>query len=472
MEDETIIGEALPTRGRTKSVMNAIRSRIAQRTLAPGDRLPSIRAFAAINGVSPATVVEAYDRLVAEGLIQARKGSGFYVAQATMPPLRLGVEAPARIRAVDPFFVSRQSLDSADDGLKPGCGWLPTDWLPQEALKKALRTVARNGGSTLTDYGPTLGSPALRRLILARLADGGIEAGPENAILSGSGTQALDLICRMLLRPGDTVLINDPCYFNFRALLKVHQVKTVAVPYTPAGPDMEVFAEVLERAKPRLYLTNSALHNPTGATLSPQVAHRILKLSAQHDVTIVEDDIFGDLEPDPSVRLSALDGLDRVIRIGSHSKTLSAALRCGSIAARADFIEALADLQIATNFGGPSPVAAETLALVLSSGNYRRHVDDLRGRLVKARREATDLLSAIGIMPWLTPRGGFYLWCTLPDGIDSTLLAERAIAEGLLLAPGNIFSLTQRCSRFMRFNVAHLDRSVISAIERLMATMR
>ena len=143
-------------------------------------------------------------------------------------------------------------------------------------------------------------------------------------MLTASGTQAIDLICRLLLKPGDTVLVDDPCYFNFRALLRAHQVRIVGVPYTPTGPDMAAFEASLTAERPRLYITNSALHNPTGATLSPQAAHRLLSAASAHDLTIIEDDIFADFEPEPSSRLAVLDGLNRVIRIGSFSKTLSA----------------------------------------------------------------------------------------------------------------------------------------------------
>ena len=340
---------------RTGEVMDAIRRRMAARALTAGERLPSIRRFATAMGVSPSTVVEAYDRLAAEGVIRSRPGSGFYVSGA-LPPLAVAEVRPDR--AIDPFWVSRQSLDAGAEMIKPGCGWLPSDWMPHAALRRSIRGLARAEDATLTDYGDTRGSPALRRLLARRFAEDGIDAGADRILLTPSATQALDLICRLLLQPGDAVLLDDPCYFNFRALLRTHRVEIVGVPYTPAGPDPARFAEVLATHRPRLYITNSALHNPTGATISPQVAHRLLNAAASHDLTVVEDDIFADLEPEPSPRLAALDGLSRVIRIGSFSKTLSASIRCGYIAARADWIEALTDLQVATSFGGPSPVAA------------------------------------------------------------------------------------------------------------------
>ncbi|MFN5107466.1 MAG: PLP-dependent aminotransferase family protein [Bradyrhizobium sp.] len=447
--------------------MNAIRARIASRALAADDRLPSIRSFAATMGVSPSTVVEAYDRLAAEGLIRARPGSGFYVSSAALPRLSLAQDQPQRDRAVDPFWVSRQSLDAASGALKPGCGWLPADWMPTEALRRAFRGLARAEDAVLADYGATRGSLALRRTLMARFADEGLDASPDQVLLTMSGTQAIDLICRFLLRPGDTVLVDDPCYFNFRALLRAHQVKLVSVPYTPSGPDVASFEAVLEAERPRLYITVSGLHNPTGATMSPQTAHRVLNAATACDLTIVEDDIFADFEPEPSARLAALDGLNRVIRLGTFSKTLSASQRGGVNAARADWIEQLVDLQVATGFGGPCAVATEIIASVLATGFYRKHVEELRRRLARARRDVGEKLQRIGIEPWLMPRGGFQLWCRLPDGCDSADVARAALADNIVLAPGNVFSTTQSASGFMRFNVAQCrDPKLMPALQR------
>jgi DNA-binding transcriptional MocR family regulator len=143
---------------RTIDVMSAIRAKVAGRALTAGDRLPSIRSLAATMGVSPSTVVEAYDRLAAEGLIRARRGSGFYVSQTATPPLALTEVEPRRDRAVDPFWVSRQSLDTDAAVPKPGCGWLPPDWMPEAALRRAVRALGRTEARVLTNYGSTSGS--------------------------------------------------------------------------------------------------------------------------------------------------------------------------------------------------------------------------------------------------------------------------------------------------------------------------
>lgn len=471
--NEHTISVAEPAATRTEAVMAAIRARLASRTLAPGDRLPSIRGFAATMKVSPSTVVEAYDRLAAEGLIRARQGSGFYVTGGGLPPLALTRAASPQELVVDPFWVSRQSLDAEPGALKPGCGWLPADWMPEEALRRGFRALARAEGAILTDYGGTRGASSLRRLLLGRFVEAGLTVSPEQLMLTGSGTQALDLICRFLLRPGDVVLVDDPCYFNFQALLRAHQVRVVSVPYTPTGPDIAAFENVVAAERPRVYLTNSGLHNPTGASLSPQAAYRVLSTAAGHDMIIVEDDIFADFEPEPSSRLASLDGLQRVIRIGSFSKTLSAAVRCGYIAARADWVEGLVDLQVATSFGGPGPVSTELLAGVLAGGSYRKHMEELHRRLAQTRREVTARLETLGIRPWLMPKGGFYLWCRLPEGVDSAELARLAVIKGVVLAPGNVFSVAQTAGNFMRFNVAQSrDPRVFEVLRKAMATMR
>ncbi len=442
-----------PAATRVEQVIRSVRSRIAGRLLMPGARLPSIRASADALGVSKSTVVEAYDRLVAEGTIGSRPGSGFYVA-GPLPPLALAEIGPRLDRAIDPLWVSRQSLEAGDRMLKPGCGWLPASWMPEEALRRAMRGLSRRQpAACLTDYGQPLGLAPLRQLLSRRLADQGIEASPDQILLTDSGTQAIDLLCRTLIGPGDTVLVDDPCYFNFLAMLRAHRAKVVSVAYTPAGPDIEAFAAVLAEHRPRLYITNSALHNPTGATLSPANAHRLLKLAEAHGLTIIEDGIFADFEREPGMRLAAFDGLERVVHIGSFSKTLSAALRQGFIAARADWIDGLIDMKLATSFGS-DPFAAELVFQVLSDGFYRKHLDQLNRRLAQAMGETLARLKALGFTPWSEPQGGMFLWMRLPGGLDSADIARRALAENVVLAPGNVFSLAQSSGTFMRFNVA------------------
>ena len=451
--------------GRTGDVMEAIRGRIASRALGHGDRLPSIRSLATTLAVSPSTVVEAYDRLVAEGAVLSRPGSGFYVSAGAVTPAVNALPVRAD-RAVDPLWVSRQSLDAAPAALKPGCGWLPADWMPNTILRRSIRKLARVEDGLLTDYGNARGALPMRQWLARRGAADGLEIDPEQILLTPSGSQAIDLVCRFLLTPGDTVLVDDPCYFNFQALLQAHHVRIVGVPYTPTGPDPARFAEILAAEQPRLYVTNAAIHNPTGATLGAQTAHRLLTAASARGLIIVEDEIFSEFEPEPSPRLAALDGLVNVIRIGSFSKTLSASVRCGYVAARPDWIEAMVDLQVATNFGGASPVAVRLIHDSLMDSAYRRHMEAMRRRLSAARREAARRLADLGIAVFVTPRGGFYLWGRLPDGTDAAAIARDALREDVILAPGNVFSVGQSAPDFMRFNVAQMQDGRVDAVVR------
>ena len=437
---------------RVEAVMQTIREQLASRVLVPGERLPSIRQMAERLNVAKNTIVEAYDRLAADGVITAKRGSGFYVC-GHLPPLSLADVGATKDRNIDPLWIIRQSLEANGDMLKPGCGWLPPSWLPEEEIRRALRRLAKDPQTGLLEYGHPYGHFALRELLSRRLGERGVAASARQIILTDSGTQAIDLICRFLLEPGDTVLIDDPGYFNFQALLRAHRVQLVAVPYTEQGPDVQAMAALLTRHKPRLYITNSVFHNPTGAVLSPIVAHRVLKLAEDHNLLIIEDDIYAEFAQNTSPLLASFDGLNRVIHIGSFSKVLTASARCGYIAVRQDWAEKIVDLKLATTLSS-SGLGAELVHSLLRQGAYRHHVDALRSRLADAMGRTLHKLEKLGITPWMKPQGGMFLWMRLPHGLDSARVSQEALHEGVVLAPGNVFSLSQTAAPFLRFNVA------------------
>ena len=449
---------------RVEAVMAAIEARIGGRALAPGARLPSIRGFAETMQVSKSTVVEAYDRLAAKGAIVSRPGSGFYVA-GRPEPLCLASIGPRLDREVDPLWLARQSLEAGSEMLKPGCGWLPRDWLPEESLRRALRQVGRERGLDLTHYDQPLGLGPLRQRLALRLTERGILAHPDQIVLTDSATQALDLICRFLAEPGDSVLVDDPCYFNFHALMRAHRLKVVGVPFGQAGPDLAAFATALKEHKPRFYLTNSGLQNPTGATLAPAVVHRVLRLAEAHNTVIVEDDVYAEFEPEPGPRLAGFDGLERVIHIGGFSKTLSAAARLGVIAVRQDWVEKLVDLKLAVSMGSGHLTAA-LVHRFLTDGAHRHNLDAMRARLAAAQGAVAKRLAAAGLSVPHVPSAGMFLWAKLPNGLDAADVSRRALARGVVLAPGNVFSLSRGASDNMRFNVAQCaDKRVFDVLE-------
>ena len=441
-----------PPASRVEMAATFVRSRVASRALAPGARLPSVRELAAKLAVSKSTVVEAYDRLAAEGAVVARRGSGFFVAGAARR-LTLAAADPAPEPAIDPSWINRHAMTAASDFLCPGSGWLPDSWVLDLGVQRAFRLAARDDPQRRRQYDEPLGHAPLRRLFSIRLAERSVLVDPDQIIVTDSCSQALDLVCRYLLNAGDAVVVDDPCYFNFHALLRASRVRSLAVPMTPDGPDVAALACLFAEHRPRLYLTCAGFHNPTGATLSPMIAHRVLSLAEESDVILLEDDTFADFEAAPSTRLAGLDGLRRVVQVGSATKTVGAAMRCGYIAARADWIAPLVDLKLATSMGN-SATGAAMLYRVLTESGYRRHLDGLRRKLGDSMGYALRNLRQRGLEPWIEPRGGVFVWARLPDGVLAADVARHGLTKKVMFAPGPAFSASESARAYLRFNVA------------------
>ena len=256
--------------------------------------------------------------------------------------------------------MSRQSLD-ADPGSAEARLRLyrPAEWMPQLAIRHALRQIAasQEAEASLITAART-DPPALRRLLTRRLASNRASTPhPSRSCSRGSGTQAIDLLCRYLLWPGDDVLVDDPCYFNFRALLRAHRARVHSVPLTPTGPEPGASRGGLAAERPRLYLTNSAIHDLRGVTLSPADAVPPCWMGPRaHDVAIVEDDSSG-----TSSRTPRRDWRRSMAsRASSDRQFLEDAVGIARAAATsppgATGSRILIDLQVATGFGGPSPV--------------------------------------------------------------------------------------------------------------------
>ncbi|AOA60034.1 aminotransferase-like domain-containing protein [Acinetobacter larvae] len=421
-------------------------------TLSYGAKLPSIRQLSRQLAVSTSTVVEAYERLLVQGLIYTRPGAGYYVAEkhniSDIHALKINPE-----REVDPLWISRQSLESSSDLLKPGCGWLPSSWMPEKLMRKAIKEVAQSSVTDLVTYPHPLGYLPLRQLLSRKASNSGVTVYAEQIMLMDSGTQALDLIFRLFLKDGDCVFIDDPCYFNFHALLKVHRLNIIAIPFEQDGPNIQAFQEAVQQWQPKLYLTNSALHNPTGAALSLYKAYQILKIVEQQHMVIIEDDIFADLEHHIAPRYAALGGFEHVIQVTSFSKTISAAIRCGAIMAKPIWIDRLINLKVATVFSH-NTLNSKIIYAILTNSQYRRYVDHLKIKLQKHMTQTINRLTALDIQPWLIPTGGMFLWCQLPNQLNSTALSKACFKAGVMLAPGQVFSQSESAQHFLRFNVS------------------
>ena len=434
----------------TDQVVTGVGKLVEDRALRVGTRMPSIRNFATDHRISRFTVVQAYDRLVAMGHLNSRPGSGFYVA----PRPSVGGEPPVRLeRAMDVLWLLRNALQQPSSVPMPGAGWLPGAWMDEAGIQRSLRALSRKSGDFLTGYGQPGGYLPLRELLQRRLAEIGVAAEPGQILMTKGATHALDLLARYFLHPGDTVLIDDPGYFLLFGALKSLGAKVVGVPWNADGPDISALEVLIKEHRPKLFFTNPILHNPTGVVISQATAYRVLQLAEKHDFMIVEDDIYGDFHPDRPARLSTLDQLDRVIYVGSFSKTVSAALRVGFVACKREIAEQLADLKLLTGFT-TSEIGERLAHQILTDGHYRKHLDKLRGRLQESRDKTLRSLETLGLTPFVEPEGGMFVWMDMGEGVNPVEIAGAAAREGIMLAPGNLFRPHQEATRFMRFNVA------------------
>ncbi|MDI4634392.1 PLP-dependent aminotransferase family protein [Pelomonas sp. V22] len=428
--------------------------RIQQRLLLPGARLPSVRDCAQHHGVSPYTVVAAYDQLLAAGLLEARKQRGFFVREAASRPKPAARAAPAAAPADRPFDATAliRGMFQAEAATSPGLGTLPADWLDLPMLQSALRKVLSQSADALVlQYGEPGGDARLREVLAQRfVSDLGIAATPAQVLTTVGATHALDLITRGLLQPGDAVLVDDPGWAIEYARLTQAGMRLLPVPRGADGPDLAVMERLIAEHRPRMYVTVSVLHNPTGQTLSLAAAHQILKLAEAHDFLIVEDDTYAFMAPNHAPRLSALDGLKRTLYVSGFSKILTPAWRVGYLAGSAERIEKLTTLKLLSTLT-TSPLLERAVALCLEQGQLRRHAERVNTRLDAARQRAVRLALEAGCQ-FITPPQGLFGWVDV--GVDTERLAQRLLDLGWLIAPGLLFSATRRAGTAMRINFA------------------
>ena len=456
-------------------IVRSVEARIDDKLLRTGARMPSIRQFADQNAVSRFTVVEAYDRLVARGYLESRRGSGFFVRERAPLIASTASAASGGSRAadanpqnVDVVWLVRNMFRQLPPQKMPGSGLLPNDWLDGELIANGLRAISRQNQAQLLQYGNPQGFVPLRQQLQIKLAELDIAASADQIVTTSGITQALDLIARHFTQPGDTIFVDDPAWFLMFGSFATLGAKVIGIPRLADGPDVAKLAELAALHKPRLYVINSILHNPTSTSLSAAKAFQILKIAEQHGITVVEDDIYCDLHPgsavQPATRIAALDQLDRVIYLGGFSKTLAANLRVGFIATSAETAKRLSDRKMLTTLT-TSDIGERIVYKILSEGHYRKHVDRLRGKLDAVRDKTIKQLERVGLTVDIASPAGMFVWADA--GCDTNTLAEKAMAEGYLLAPGSLFSPAQLPSTRMRINVSTMaDAAVLRFLER------
>ncbi len=420
-----------------------------------GTHLPSIRKLAATLQISSATVVAAYDRLIARGLIESRASSGFFVAR--QHALRKSTPQPviaAPREQIDAIWMMKRMLQNDAGQLRAGGGFLPREWLEDTLSTRLLARIARKGKRAYVTPASTEGYTPLRAQLALKLNLAGIPAAAEQILMTCGVTQAFDLIGRALLSPGDTVLVEEPGYFALFAQLRAMGIKLVPVPRRDDGPDVHALTNACALYRPKIFFTQTLLHNPTGGSTDPVVAHQLLQIAEHHDLLIVEDDIYGDLYPAANpLRLAQLNRLQRVIYTSSFTKILSPNIRVGYLAAQPHLIELFLEQKILAIMA--TSEFDETLVYeLLTDGGYRKHVERLRVKLAQQRAAVLKGLSAAGLKPQVHGDGGLNIWAELPTAVDVDLLLRDAEQHGILLAPGSIFFLRQEPVPWLRFNVS------------------
>jgi len=435
-----------------EQIADGLAALIRRGELLSGARLPSVRQLALRLEVSAFTVIAGYDRLCAQNLIASRPGAGYFV----VGPNALREASFVETLGADPteaIGFALQSLDAAGATLRAGSGFLPESWLTDVVPASLVARIVKARHALLVSS-PAQGSIALRRQLSDRLRGSGIVAAPNRIVTTIGASQAIDLLLRTLLRPGDSVMVEDPGYVFFSVQARAMDLNLVAVPRLPDGPDMDALEAALLEHRPKLFITQTLLHNPTGGTTSAAKCHRLLLLAERHHFSIVEDDVYGDLAPRGAMRLAQLDELQRVFYVSSFSKVLSPALRVGFVALPAAALDSVVGQKVLSTLASPALTEAIVEA-VLGTGRFHRHVQQMRTKLATFRQGALAMLTDAGVVIDPATADGLFLWGRIPGMADPDALVRKALDAGILLAKGRLFSPTGSFADYLRFNVAN-----------------
>lgn len=455
---------------------NRIRQLIQLGGLQPGDRLPSIRQMAETVSVNKLTVVEAYSVLEADGLIRARAGAGYYITQpAQRSPNRPCNFAPDQ-QVIIPreenisFFETSNAILQAElqpDIIKFSSGF------PQAAGVEDLQRIARRAVKEVAERLFTLnhpqGEPKLRSQIAQLLIQLGLATVPENLLITNGSMQALSLITQHLIQPGDWVVVESPTFHGYLSLLRQAGARIIAIPMTAHGMNLELLEEYLRSYRPKLIYTISTQHNPTGITTDLSHRRQLLNLAEQYDCLIVEDNAYEWLSFGPTPPpIKALDRQDRVLYLGTFSKTLMPALRVGYAVITGPLYQPLVERKLLHDFH-VSLVSQAIISEYLGSGHYRRRLNMLRATNQQNR---DVMLKAIenhfpATISWTVPQGGLFLWAQLPDHTDLAAVCREATDHKILVGSGSAFFADQQGYPALRLSFAQ----PVEVIEQGIATL-
>ena len=467
-----------------RQIEDQLRRGIQAATLAPGTRLPAVRALAADLGVSRITVETAYTGLEADGLVERRVGSGTYVlgpaAPGSPPAPQPGAALPLWQSGLEPLRrapaggrldeLRRTPLHPDPIDLSVGSG--DAGLFPSEDFRRALQTVMRRDGIAALEYGDRAGYLPLRETIARVLSAQGIQTRPESLLVTGGSQQGLALALRLLARPGDSVLAESPTYSGVLDLFRSLGLRVVGVPVDERGMQVEGIEPLLQTHHPRLIYSIPNFQNPTGTCLSLARRKTLLALAERYNLPLIEDDFVGDLRYEGRAQpaLKSLDPGGRVIYISSFSKMLMPGIRVGFLAAEGPVYDALLDVKTVDDLA-TSNLVQRALEAYVTVGSYQAH---LRRSCQVYRRRRDALIEAVrrylpDEVAFNLPQGGLFVWARLPGGVRAEDLLERAVVRGVLFAPGaGFFPEAGAGSAYLRLNfAAHPPERLVEGVRRL-----
>ncbi|MEX5503811.1 GntR family transcriptional regulator MpaR [Pseudomonas putida] len=427
--------------------------------LGPGQRVPSVRYASQTHGVSPSTVFQAYYLLERRGLIRARPRSGYFVnahapRQFSEPQ---ALQPVSESTDVDVSALVFSILDSIKDPntIPFGSAFPSPELFPLQRLSRSLASASRSMDPRMvvTDLSP--GNPQLRRQIALRYMVGGLMLPMEELLITNGALEALNLCLQAVTQPGDLVAIEAPAFYACLQVLERLKLKAVEIPVHPReGMDLGVLAQTLEKHSVKAVWCMTNFQNPVGASMPEAKKQALVELLARHQVPLIEDDVYAELyystqAPKPA---KAFDTQGLVMHCGSFAKSLAPGYRIGWVAA-GRFAQKIERLKLMTSLCASMPAQA-AIADYLQHGGYDRHLRKLRYAL---EGQQANMLAAIARhFPAQTrvsqPSGGYFLWLELPEQMDALKLFHMALAQGISIAPGPIFSPTRRFGNCIRLN--------------------
>ncbi|OQA32818.1 MAG: putative HTH-type transcriptional regulator YjiR [Betaproteobacteria bacterium ADurb.Bin341] len=459
-----------------RSIGSNIAQAIVEGALKAGDRLPSVRALCRERNLSLATALAAYRWLEMEGHIEARPRSGYFVRARAAP---LTPSAPSHRKPQACLIgVTARNMRLFETQRQPGIVPLgiatPAATLfPAEALRRHLNQAALRDPELLTRY-PTdaRGFPAFKTVLARRLAAAGTAIAPEEIVATAGCAEAINLALRAVTQPGDTVLVEAPTYYGLLQILETHGLKALEIPSDPfTGPSLAAIEAATRRPgqiQAALLVPNFA--NPTGSLMPETTKAELAALLSARGIVIIEDDVYGDMshngERPPLIKRWDTEG--QHIACGSFNKSLAPGLRVGWMVA-GRYRQKIEGLKFESTNATP-PILQAALAAYLDNGGFDRHLSRLREQFRRQTARMAQLVTAN--FPAGTrlsdPKGGFVLWVELPPEYNTDLLAERALAQGVAIAPGSLFSLDGRFRHCLRLNCGHpVSPAIEAAIETL-----